>query len=631
MKHSLPRSTCHVYTYADLIVDYLAQIGVEYVFGVPGGAIEAFYNALAREARRSSPHVYPAYKLDKRMNERIISSPRAVIARHECGAAFMADGYARETGRLGVCCATTGPGATNLITGVASAFCDRIPMLVITPQTALANFGKLALQESSSDTTDVVGMFAYCTRYNSLVSHGDQLEQKLVKALLSAFQRPSGPAHLSIPMDILAASPPSSYTSFVIESLLHENDVVDKENLLILCRILKEKRNIVLFLGNDCHGGIDNILQFAERMHVPIVATPAGKRWVSSYHPLFRGVFGFAGHCSARKALLNDHVELVLAIGTPLDEISTGSWDKAALLNDKLVHIDATLENFSRSPMACLHVYGKIKSIFEFIFQQLFPMEPNIQQQYNRDNRINDGVLASAIQNDETMAQHSMLTTALWPPLVLNDFQKCLSEESPIKPQRLMVEIAKCFPESTRFFIDAGNAWAWTIHYLNLKTTQRLNYGFGFGAMGWAIGASIGSAFANPHHPTVCITGDGSYLMSGQEITVAIQYKLSVVFLLLNDHALGMVKYGQKLGGGELIGYQLPVINYAEIARTMGANAYSIYSPEDLRKLDFSAICHAAGPTLLDIHIDVNEVPPMGLRMKTLNRNKEFKDNAFVE
>jgi len=627
MKNALPLSTKPVYTYADLIVDYLAQIGVEYVFGVPGGAIEAFYNALAREARRSLPHVYPAYKLDRKMNNSVVSSPRAVIARHESGAAFMADGYARETGRLGVCCATTGPGATNLITGVASAFSDRIPMLVITPQTALANFGKLALQESSSDAADVVGMFAHCTRYNSLVSHGDQLEQKLVKALLSAFQRPSGPSHLSIPMDILAASPSSSRASFSIESLLYENDILDKENLLILCDALQEKRNIVLFLGNDCHDAMDDILQFAELMHAPIVTTPAGKRWVSSYHPLFRGVFGFAGHSSAREALLNENVELVLAIGSSLDEISTGSWDKVALLNDKLIHIDATIENFARSPMACLHVYGKIKSVFKFILEQLFSTEGDTRQQYNHQNRINDGALASAIQDDETVAKHSVLS----PQLVLSDFQKCLSEESPIKPQRLMFEIATCFPESARFFIDAGNAWAWTIHYLNLKSTQRLNYGFGFGAMGWAIGAAIGGAFGHRGNPVVCITGDGSYLMSGQEITVAIQHKLSVVFLLLNDHALGMVKHGQKLGGGEPIGYQLPVINYAKIARAMGANAHSIYRPEDLRKLNFDDICYAAGPTLLDIYIDANEVPPMGLRMKTLNRKGKVVANAFAE
>lgn len=127
----------------DLILGYLEQLGVEYVFGIPGGAIEPFYNALARSERRNSI--------------------RAVVARHETGAAFMAEGYARNTGRLGVCCSTTGPGATNLITGVASAYENQIPMLVITPQTALSHFGRKALQESSDTAINTVGMFQHCT------------------------------------------------------------------------------------------------------------------------------------------------------------------------------------------------------------------------------------------------------------------------------------------------------------------------------------------------------------------------------------------------------------------------------------------------------------------------------------
>ena len=139
------------YTTSDLIVEYLHQLGVEYVFGVPGGAIEPLYNALARSARKGGP--------------------RAIVARHESGAAFMADGYARETGKIGVVCATTGPGATNLITGVANALADNVPLLVITAQTPLPKFGKGALQDSSCAAIDTVGMFRHCTRFNTLVSH----------------------------------------------------------------------------------------------------------------------------------------------------------------------------------------------------------------------------------------------------------------------------------------------------------------------------------------------------------------------------------------------------------------------------------------------------------------------------
>ncbi|NQZ10899.1 MAG: thiamine pyrophosphate-binding protein, partial [Algicola sp.] len=143
--------TAEEYTSADLIVEYLEHLGVEYIFGIPGGAIEPLYNALAKSGRKGGP--------------------KAVISRHEAGAAFMADGYAIETGKLGVVCATTGPGTTNLITGVASALADNVPLLVITAQTALPKFGKDAFQDSSCAAIDTVAMFRHCTRFSTLVSH----------------------------------------------------------------------------------------------------------------------------------------------------------------------------------------------------------------------------------------------------------------------------------------------------------------------------------------------------------------------------------------------------------------------------------------------------------------------------
>ena len=136
--------------------------------------------------------------------------------------------------------------------------------------------------------------------------------------------------------------------------------------------------------------------------------------------------------------------------------------------------------------------------------------------------------------------------------------------------------------------------------------------------MGWAIGAAIGTAIANPDNVVVCITGDGSFLMSGQEITVAVQEKLTVVYVILNDHALGMVKHGQYLGGAEPIAYELPLTDFNAMARAMGAKGHTICSPRDLEALDFNAICKRRGPTLLDVRIDPSEIPPMAVRLKGL-------------
>lgn len=140
----------------------------------------------------------------------------------------------------------------------------------------------------------------------------------------------------------------------------------------------------------------------------------------------------------------------------------------------------------------------------------------------------------------------------------------------------------------------------------------------GYGAMTWAIGAAIGTALGNRGMPVVCITGDGSFLMSGQELTVAVQHRLPVIFVVMNDQALGMVKHGQRLGGGEAIGFELPPVDFAGVARAMGAQAHTIREPDDFASLDIDAICNASQPTLLDVYIDPEEVPPIQARMKVL-------------
>lgn len=182
-----------------------------------------------------------------------------------------------------------------------------------------------------------------------------------------------------------------------------------------------------------------------------------------------------------------------------------------------------------------------------------------------------------------------------------------------------MQELAQLFPDDTRFVIDTGNAFLWATHYLFLEKTGMQRTSFVFGAMGWAIGAAVGTALGNRNHPVVCLTGDGSYLMSGQEITVAVEKKLPVIFIILNDHALGMIKHGQRLSGAEPIGYELPVIDFSAVAQGLGAQGISIRSVQDLQALDIAQLCRADKPVLLDIHIDPEEVPPICARIKTLN------------
>jgi len=586
---------------ADLIVAYLENLGVEYVFGVPGGAIEPLYNALARSGRRGGP--------------------QAIVARHEAGAAFMADGYARETGKVGVCIATSGPGATNLITGVACAYDNGIPMLVITGQPPIHSFGKGALQESSCTGINTVAMFRHCTRYNSLVSHGDQLQIKLFNALMQATQAPQGPAHLSIPVDILRGPVQGLALPNDVTSLLRATpSLVDLRAIDQLHAELAAAKRPVFLIGDGCGEASAAILKLAHLTGALFVTTPDGKGFVNPRHPAYRGVFGFGGHASANE-LLGSEPDLLVAFGTGFGEFSSGGWSRG-ILNERLVHVDNCDENLMRSPMARLHVRGRILSVCESLVDLLHA----------------DG-------NAELRAEPAGNRPQADVDSMLQEPAKYHADTTPIKPQRLMKALSELCPPNTRFVADAGNSAAWAVHYLQpqdrraprnpeqnampwLLREQRsgrtswLRVTMDFAPMGWAIGAAIGIAAGNRRCPVVCITGDGSYLMNGQEITVAAAMQLPVLFVVLNDGALGMVKHGQRIAGAEPIGFELPAVDYCQLAAAMGIPGHVIRSPEDLHALDFDAILHRNGPTMLDVRIDGEEVPPMNVRMKTLGTAK---------
>ena len=596
---------------AALIVSYFQAIGVEYVFGVPGGAIEPLYNALAVSSRNGGP--------------------KPVLARHEAGAAFMSDGYARETGRLGVCVATSGPGATNLLTGVACAYDNSVPLLAITGQPSLPLFGKRALQESACTGVNTVGMFRHCTRYSTLVSHADQLENKLVNALMRASQLPHGPVHLSIPVDLLRTQVEQRLSPQSLKALMAKPSMIDEDAVRSLFQLVQKSSKTVLIIGGGCGEAIDALMHFAEMTDSSFVTTPDAKGLVHPHHPLYRGVFGFAGHVSAQKAL-RDNVDLVLAVGTSLGEWTSGAWSDS-VLNQRMVHIDATDEHLLRSPMARQHVRGRIRTVFERLLDMMHIEQASLGLPWGNADMGRVRIAANAADK-----------------VHLNEPHKVHAEETPIKPQRLMTELSKHFPPTTRFVADAGNSTAWAIHYLELRNRRMglvpavapvnaegeivpqqrrgerrqdhagwLRVLMDFAPMGWAIGAAVGIARGKPDCPVVCITGDGSYLMNGQEITVAAQEGLNVVFVILNDAALGMVKHGQRLAGAEQVAFELPQINYAAMAHAMGIAGHVIESPEDFDKLDMEAILKRKGPTLLDIRIDGEEVPPMSLRMQTLD------------
>ncbi|WLQ15605.1 thiamine pyrophosphate-binding protein [Hahella aquimaris] len=562
----------------DLILHYLERLGVKYVFGVPGGSIEPLYNALARSERRGGP--------------------KAVLARHESGAAFMADGYARATGKLGVCISTSGPGATNLLTGVANAYADGIPMLVITAQPSIERFGLGAFQEGSCTGINTVSIFDSCTRFNTLVSHPAQLEHKLLMAIGYALSNQPGPVHLSVPLDIMRAKSPDPAGIFNMRAFINHEVVPSAESMHRLLKELAYVQKATLVIGEGCAGAMEPLLALAESRNWLIVTTPMGKGLVSEYHPLYRGVFGLGGHESARDALHPDNAERVIVIGSALDEVTTGGWDPNAIFSNRLIHLSGNPDHLSRSVMSRLSILGSPRLLLE-------PFAKYLKHAAPRKLKYSPGA--------DGFPQH----------VIYADKEACLDVEAPIKPQALYWALSQVCPRNTPVLMDTGNSFLWGVHYWRTNpplsdSTKLFHIGMGFATMGWAIGAAVGMALAKPDTPVICFTGDGSMLMSGQEITVARELDLNILFIVLNDSHLGMIKHGQRLGRAEDIANRLPHVDFAAMAKAAGLASQRITRLKELDEIGVDSLFSKPGPFVLDVVVDSEQVPPMRQRTKVL-------------
>ncbi|WP_353258381.1 thiamine pyrophosphate-binding protein [Prochlorothrix hollandica] len=573
-------------TMSDLLVDYLELFGVEHVFGVPGGHITRLYEALAISEQRGGP--------------------RSIITRHETGAMFMAAGYARETGKLGACCATTGPGASNLVTGVVTSSADHCPVLIISGQSALKFAGRGALQESSPhlrypDNADSLSMLHSCTRYSDLVSNADQLEHKLAAALTAAMRPLRGPVHLSIPPEVLNAPAPDAIAYPNLANLLMApHSFVDQVALDKLWErlqtVLGAGQKVVIYVGHECGPVREELAAFATLIDAALITTQRGKTWVDPYHPQSRGVFGGWGHSTAREALSDPAVGLILAVGTAMGQLATALWDPV-LLNDRLVHIHHADTYFARTPMAAIQVCGTLSRVFATLIDR-------VKAQYHHS------LEATTPPPNGHAVPHG------YPPaqITIKGLEAYDSEAVPLKPQRLVRELSDRCPPATRFVIDNGNCLSWSVHFMFSRQMENYRWSLGQPSMGWAVGTAVGVALALPKTPVVCLVGDGSYLMYGQEITVAVEEGLPVIFVLLNDQAYGMIKHRHRQTSKHPQDYLIRTpIDFALMAQAVGAQSYTVRTAQELISLDYGEMCSRSGPTLLDVYIDPEEAPPLGV------------------
>lgn len=570
--------------YGDLLCYYLEAVGVKYAFGIPGGAIESLYNALARSQRRGGL--------------------KHVLVRNEMQAGFAAQGYYSQTGMLAVALGTSGPGATNMITGIAAAYNKEIPLIAITAQARLEVFGKDVMQETSDVNISSVGMFEFCTRYNSLISHVDQIETKILAAITAAYNKPQGPVHLSIPRNLLdiplSEKALKTLTTNVdkinFKPIASEKNFMEIDALNPLLKMIREKKKMVLMVGVNCSRATKEILELANLLNLHVITTPTGKDNFPSNHPNYYGAIGFAGHSSAKHLLENPDLEYIILVGETLNEINSGGMSPH-LFKNKIIHIDDCEQHFGTTPDAAMHIWGSIPLVLE---------------------RLNHSIKNEGIELHKKQTQ---ALPSISPHIHLDNKEAFYNESksSPYLPQRLMYDLVALLPSNTFYMADAGNSFLWVIHYLFPKQENSLYIPLNWSAMGSPLGYAIGFKIANRDRPAVVITGDGACLMCGGEISAAVQEKLPIIFIILNDHSLGMIHHGQMLAKAEQIGTDLSTVNFSLLGEAMGAIGKIIKSVKDLEQIDFEKILKGDRPLVLDIHVDPDQVPPIAARVQALN------------
>ncbi len=564
-------------TAVKLLLKYLKAEGVEYIFGIPGGPLMPLYEALFE-----SSDITP------------------IMAKHEEGAAFMADGYARVSGKLGVCCVTSGPGCTNAVTGIAVSYADGIPIMMITAQIATGAFGRGAIQESTAHGVDIIDLLKPLTKASMMLIRADKMGEMVRHLLRVAMSGKRGPVHLNIPADLAKKPIPAERISQT--QLQQPNFNFDRTALKKASQILLRAKRPAILAGNGVNlsGAFEELKKISERLAIPVATTAKAKGAFPEDHILSLGVFGFAGSPRAEAYLLSENVDVLLAIGTNLDEDATAGWDARLAPSEALIQIDIDPKEVGKNYPVAVPVIGDAKTIInEFLFQ------------IERDAKWLEVRKRSLEDITRFRAQHPWCI----------DEEKMDSDAVPLKPQRLIKDLGEVLPQDAIVFCDMGNHMAWAFHYLKMTQPKSFFHCLGFASMGYGTAAVIGAKLAAPDRPVIAIVGDASFAMNGMEVHSAVEHRVPVIWIIMNNGGHGMVYHGEKIQFGNRFHHSLfqKQLDIRKIGEAMGALSFRITDPGELCDVMKQALT-CDRPVVIDAIIDVEEIPPVGSRLKALDK-----------
>lgn len=559
-------------TVAGFLLAQLAREGVEAAFGIPGGSATPLFDAVARQ-----------------------SAIRLVPARHEAGAAFMAGGYARLSGRPGLCLLTTGPGATNALTAVCAARADGVPLVVLTAQAALASAARGPLQDSTWDGIDTVAMYAPACKLSAAVQDPRTAGAVLRQALRAAMTGRRGPVHLSVPTDVSAAACPDE------PMWPHEYRVasrgVDRSAVRAAAKVLAEARHPAILAGSGTvrSEAEPELLELAELLEAPVATTPKAKGAFPETHPLSLRVFGMAGSPWSEDFLLEGSCDAVFVIGSSLHEVSTLGWDRRLRpAQGSLLHLDIEPATIGRNYPADVGLVGDAKATLRELLVELRPL----------------------VGHGPRVGQAELVSWKRSRPAVLHAAKES-SDEVPLKPQRVARELDEAIPGDAVIVLDVGSHALWALHHMTAGEGRSFVHNWGqFASMGFCASA-IGAKIARPERPVVAVVGDGGFAMTGMEVSTAVSCGVPVVWIVFNDARLGTVYHGQRLQYGLASGSEFARFDAAGVAEALGARAFRVSEPGGVARAVEEALS-CGGPAVVDVRVDADEPPPILSRVMAL-------------
>ena len=531
-------------TGSEIVIECLKEQGVDTVFGYPGGAILNVYD-----------------ELYKHQNE-----IKHILTSHEQGAAHAADGYARATGKVGVCLATSGPGATNLVTGIATAYMDSIPIVAITCNVGVSLLGKDSFQE-----IDITGITLPITKHNFIVKDVNNLAATIRKAFTIAKKGRPGPVLIDIPKDVTA-----NKAEYVKEEpvVVEPSQNICETQLDTAVEMIKEAKKPYIFVGGGAilSGASEELYTFAKKVDAPVTDSLMGKGAFPGTDPLYTGMLGMHGTKTSNYGV--SECDLLIVIGARFSDRVTGNAQKFAQ-NAKIIQIDVDVAEMNKNVMISAGVVGDIKVVLDRLNERL--------EQQNHAEWV---AKIQKYKEDYPLVYHKDVLSG---PFVVEEIYRQTKGEAIIST-------------------EVGQHQMWAAQYYKYTKPRTFLTSGGLGTMGYGLGAALGAKSGREDKVVVNIAGDGCFRMNMNEIATAVRHNIPVIQVVINNHVLGMVRQWQNLFYGQR--YSATVLNdavdFVKLAEAMGAEGIRATTQEEFKSA-FEKAMNLGRPVVIDCQIDSDD------------------------